>query len=314
MALEMVLNELSLQPADDVYIARQRMDGFIQTVRAATYHRVSRVIRTQSDISDVVLAEGYPMRLWLNDQEVDFEARRYVRSIATKVPPWDGLDDLYDEVLASEFSHNGRVACGLGVAYLLEALAISLASETCWDVTRLSVNAHHLMDDGHIEEETVSVVHASQPEHVNEHGVWIQERLRSDIQDGNDLWNRKEDLLPYLVFCQDAGRQIQALSPTMLRPVVNRLFELDSYCREWTEERFDPSQLPFKTTSESQVTLDQFGRERAFRCPDGIERTFKWHGRVTPGNWRIYFHPNLQARTMIVGYIGRKLPSVKYLR
>jgi len=46
MALEMVLNELSLQPAPSVVIARQWMAGFIETVRAATSHRVSRVVRT----------------------------------------------------------------------------------------------------------------------------------------------------------------------------------------------------------------------------------------------------------------------------
>ncbi|MCI0528399.1 MAG: hypothetical protein L0Y56_13245, partial [Nitrospira sp.] len=62
---------------------------------------------------------------------------------------------------------------------------------------------------------------------------------------------------------------------------------------------------------ESQATLQQFGRERTFRSPDGEERIFSWHVRLTPGSWRIYFFPE-EAGKMIVGYIGPHLPTVSY--
>lgn len=102
------------------------------------------------------------------------------------------------------------------------------------------------------------------------------------------------------------------LSPTMLRPVAPRLFQLQTYCQEWTEDRFDPKQLPTRASPESQVTLNQYGKERTFRCPDNRERTFSWHLRLTPGAWRLYFIPRKETRQMIIGYIGPHLPTVKY--
>jgi hypothetical protein len=75
MPLEMVFNELSLQTTDDIYVARDWMSTFIQTVRQATSHGMSRVIRTQSDFFDIRLASDYPLRRWLNDGDVDKETR-----------------------------------------------------------------------------------------------------------------------------------------------------------------------------------------------------------------------------------------------
>ena len=100
MALEMVLNELSLQTAANIHTARGWMEAFIQSYRCSKLpHRVSRVIRTKSDIFDITLAEDYPLRRWLNDQGVDLEMRRYIRVLTTKAPFWEDLPDLYDNVL-----------------------------------------------------------------------------------------------------------------------------------------------------------------------------------------------------------------------
>lgn len=312
MALEMVLNELSLQPADSVFAARQWMSALIQTIRAATSQRVSRVLRTHSDVFDVMLAAEYPLRRWINDQEVDLEARRYVHSLAIKAPYWDGLPELYDRVLASEFRYDGQVAHGLGVAYLLESLAISLPSDKCWNVALLLLNVNWLMQEGLIDEENVEVVHASQPSHVDEHREWIQDRLRSDIQDGNDLWNRRVELFPSLLFCEAVEHQIRDLSPTMLRPVARRLFEFQGYCQDWAEGGFRPDQLPTRVTPESQATLEQYGQERTFLCPDGIERIFSWHIRMTPDAWRLHFYPEPGSRALIIGYIGPHLRTVRH--
>lgn len=309
MALEMVLNDLSLQPAGDIYSARQWMSDFVQTVKTATSHRVSRVIRTQSDIFDVVLAENYPMRRWLNDGDVDRVARQYVKRLTTKAPFWDGLPDLYQRVQSSAFEYDEKAAHGLGIAYLLEGLALSLPSEECWNTARLSLNAL-LDEDGEIE--TVSVIHASHPNHIGEHKEWIQERLRSDIEDGEDLWNRRSELLPSLKFCEGVDCQMSELSPTMLRPVARRLFELDAYCYNWTEGGFDPDQFPARATPESQATLQRYEDERVFLCPDGVERLFSWHVRVTPGSWRIYFDPEPGPGAMFIGYIGPHLPTVMH--
>jgi hypothetical protein len=312
MALEMVLNELSFQSADGVHTARQWMSTLVRTAREASLHGVSRVIRTHTSVLELMLAHDYPLWRWLSDSEVDIEERRYMRSLSNKVPFWDGIPELYDQVLASEFLFQGREAQGLGVAYLLESLAISLASDECWDVSLVLLTANWLAQDGDIEQQLVQVIHASQIHHVHEHRNWIQKRLRSDIRNGDDLWERRGEILPSLDFCDAVEPQIRGLSASILQSAARRLSELEIYCRTWTTGGFDPSQLPAKATLESEATLNQFGSERTFRCPDGIERTFSWHLRLTPDAWRILFLPETKARKMIIGYIGPHLPTAKY--
>ena len=291
MALEMVLNELSLQTAADIHTARSWMEAFIQTVNAASSHRVSRVIRTKSDIFDITLAVGYPLRRWLNDQEVDQEMRRYIKVLTTKAPFWEDLTDLYDSVLAHEFTFDSRDAQGLGVAYLLDSVAVSLPSAESWNSALLTLNVDCISEDDQIEEKTVEVIHASHPSHVVEHAQWISERLRSDVQDGPDLWNRRDELFPSLAFCEMVGNQIQLLSSTMLSPVVRGLFNLEAYCRDWSEGGFDPTQLATKATMETQRTLDQYGKERNFLCPGGERRTFSWHIRLD-ASWLASLFPS----------------------
>lgn len=314
MSLEMVLNELSLQPADDKRKAREWMSMLIRTVISATSHNVSRTIRTESGIFDITLAENYPLRRWLNDHQVDRAERRYIKSLTTKFPFWDDSSELYEQILSSEFRHDNQLAKGLGVAYLLEALAISLRSKDCWDSAELILEASKISEEneGEIEEERVKVAHASQPSHIEELRQWIQTRLQQDIRDGADLWKRRSELLPSLIFCDAVASQLQQLSPTMQRPVARRLFQLENYCQTWTTSAFEPKELPTKASPESQATLNQYAKERTFLCPDNHERTFSWHLRLTPGAWRLYFFPLPESKQIIIGYIGAHLPTMKY--
>jgi hypothetical protein len=202
-----------------------------------------------------------------------------------------------------EFQYHGTHAHGLGFAYLIEAMALSLCSEVQWDASHIEIEATRLGDDEYIFTEQVMVVHASWVDHVQEHTIWIQNRLRTSGRDGIDLWDRRESLFASLHFCDAVNDQIQSLHTgnPLLRSVVRRLLELEHYCRGWAGGPFNAQQLPTKTSPESQGTLQQFGRERTFLCPDGQERLFSWHVRLTPGAWRIHFFPEAQTRTIIIG-------------
>jgi hypothetical protein len=67
-----------------------------------------------------------------------------------------------------------------------------------------------------------------------------------------------------------------------------------------------------KISPESDSTLRQYETEHSFVCPDGVRRLFSWHGRLTPGAWRIYFLPAPVTDRIVIGYIGKKLPGVLY--
>jgi hypothetical protein len=312
MDLDMVLNELSLRsPVQDMYMARQQMSNLLSMMRMATKSGVNRVLRTHENFYAEQLAPGYSIANWRNDADVDREERRYFRSLTTKAPYWSDLQEpgIKDNFDLSEFRHRSVRADGLGFAYLIEALAVSLCSGEQWDVAHLELEASYLGGDTNVSTEQVTVVHASRVDHVLEHTIWIDDRLRTSVRDGVDLWARRDSLFPSLQFCDAVGDQLQSLTAgnPLLRSVVRRCFEFENYCRVWETGPFEAQQLPSKTSPESQATLQQFSRERTFLCPDGQERLFSWHVRLTPGAWRIHFFPVSETRTILIGYVGPHL-------
>jgi hypothetical protein len=311
MDLEMVLNDLSMRaPAQDIHTARQWMAEFIGTLYRATILGVKRSLRTHADFHSTVLAPDYPLARWRNDSEVDHDARLFIKSLATKFPFID--TEIESRATLQEFKHNGISAEGLGVACLIDGLAISLKSEEQWNCSRISLEMATLDVEDNLIYETPNVIHASAISHVIEHGGWIHNRLRQGVGNGADLWAKKNELFSSLVFCESIAGHVQNLpsGDPLLRFIVKRLSELQAYCQNWETGPFNPTDLPSRTSIESEATLRRHSHERTFTCPDGQARLFNWHVRIPPWAWRLYFIPLPETRTMIIGYIGPHLPTV----
>lgn len=311
MDLEMVLNELSvLTPAEDILTAQQRMSDFITTVRTATTHGVKRVLRTKEDFQSMILAPDYPIVRWRNDSSVDRESRRFLTALATKSPFLTDISNPEIENLVdlSEFKHQGVQAYGLGIAYWRNALSVSLISEPCWDSKHLKIEFRQIDEDGEVIDEIIEIVHASRGNHVQEHLIWIKQRIRTGVSDGIELWDRRLELFPHLEFCEHISKQIECLSTgnPMLRQVMKRLCELEDYCNSWTVGAFNFDHLS-KVSPESDSRLKQFKNELTFECPDGQMRIFSLHARMTPGAWRLHFCVDLGPGKIVIGYIGSKI-------
>src|SRR5260370_11300927 len=321
MELEMVLNELSLRPiANNIPTARQRMSDLILTAIVATKHGVKSVMRTYSNLDTEELASGYPVACWRNDGKVDIEMRRFYRTLVTKSPFLDDITnpDILNNVDLSDCFCGGDREIGLGVAFWLEALAVSLGSETRWYDNYLEIRISQIGDDEEIEDTFEEIPHASRSDHIREHLVWIAERLRegdqTQVRDGIDIWQHKADWFPSLYFCETVGEQMRTLlhGNLMLMPIMKRLRELEDFCKAWYEGPFDHSRISSKATTESTATLKMYGSQRTFQCYDGETRVFSWHIRLTPGSWRLYFCPLPEEKKLIIGYIGSHLPTVLF--
>lgn len=319
MALEMVLNELSLRTAAaDIPTARRLMSDFIKTVREVKAQSGRQAtLRTQDAFHTTTLASDYPLRRWLNNPEVDREEQRFIKTLATKAPFSNDLANLKIQDIEnnrgnSEFRHQGELAIGLGVAYLLNvsanALSISLLSEPRWDCDRLELTVARLDEEDLIEEHQ-EIRHASRSNHVQTHANWIKRCIQSEVLDRLELWNRRGELFPSLEFCDAVGKQLESLATRnlILRQVVKRLFELEDACKNWTEGAFNWGSLPCKASPESQTRLQQLEQELTFKCLDGEERIFSLHVRMTPGAWRLHFSDELGPGKIIIGYIGPKI-------
>jgi hypothetical protein len=316
MTVEMVFNELSLAiPLGNKQIARRQMTNFINTLLAATSNGIKRKLSTKNDFDYLLLSLDYQIVQWRNDSEVEREERSFLRTLQDKNDP--PLPDIAD--LSVETNYLGTRSIGLEYAFVFEALAISIQSNKGWDYDRLKLTVMKLEEGGELIEDTIDIFHASSGNHILNHLNWIAERNRTNVINGRDLWTRRNELLPNLKFCESTSEQIMALQEghLMLRPIIRRLFELENYCKSWKIGAFSPEILPCLTTTESQVTLQKYGAERSFLCPDTQKRIFSWHVRLTPMAWRIYFipeEPNLSNQTgkMTIGYIGSHLRTARF--
>lgn len=321
MDLEMVLNELSLYPlATDVHDARQRMDVLMRTIVLATRSGVKKILRTPSNFVAENLAPSYPVAKWLNDANVDRDLQRFFRTIITKSPFLVDITDssTLESFGLSDYFFEEKRATGLGVTFLLDALALSLSSDPCWGESYLELKIGQLDDDGEIIELLETIHHASVISHIKEHLSWINERLhaniQSDVHEGLDIWLHRDEWFPHLYFGGELEDQLKALKHghLMLMPILKRLHELEDYCCNWLDGSFDHDKIISKATPESAVTLEMYGADHTFRDHEGVSRIFSWHVRLTPGAWRLHFDPLPDERKLIVGYIGVKLSTKLY--
>ncbi len=234
-----------------------------------------------------------------------------MKALTTKSPFLTDISNPKIENLldSSEFKHQGVQADGLGIAYLYNALSISLISELCWDSKHLKIEFTQIDEDGNIIDEIIEITHASRRKHVQEHIIWIKERIWTNVNDGLELWHRRLELFPHLEFCERVSQQLECLGTgnLILRQIMKRLCELEDYCNSWTDGAFNYDYLPCKVSVESDSRLNKFKNELTFQCPDDKMRVFSLHTRMTPGAWRLHFCVELGPGKILIGYIGSKI-------
>lgn len=328
MSFEPVLNELSLEPpAPDIAEARRRMSRFITTFVIATdSYKLKRTLRVKDEyLNSLELAPGYPLAQWRNDKHVSREEREFFRVLGTKQPYLIEHADKAEVALMMECHWNGTPAVGFHAALLLDSLAMSIPSDPAWNMSRIEVAVRELDHDGEwLPDRTEQIPHLARRGHLQELAAWIQQRLQVEtdqdllkVQTGTELWEQCGRLYPSLEFCPDVQKQLHKYAPQKdyIRAVRLRLLYLEQYSQQWRKVggSFDNGQLFGNASPETQQTLQhpEYGRKRVFVCPDGQQRLFSWHVKM-PDGWRLHFYPDEERQTIIVGYIGPHLPTVKF--
>ncbi len=315
MDLEMVLNELSLQTsAPDIPTARKWMSELIQTLRQATSSGVNRVLRTSDEINALMLTSDYPISRWRNDSEVDIDEKRFFKTLSTKAPFWtDVIEEIKDQFDLSDIWYQGKLAKGLGFVWMIDGLAVSFQSDSKWNCESLQLQIQRFNENDELINLVEEIKHVSDKRHLQCHQDWIINRIKITVVDGIELWERRVELFPSLEFCDSVKKQLQNIlkGQRELAIVTKILSELEKCCSNWTVGQFSVEGYQFDESGESEVTLNQYSQERTFICPDGQKRLFARHLKLRTCNWRIHFLP-LQSRKIIIGYIGKHLPTVKY--
>jgi putative addiction module killer protein len=192
MSLEMILNECSIGHGENIPTAQAWMMQLIDTIRSARKLGIS-ILRTKTELNTAQIAPDYSIAQWRNDHSVDREVQRFFRSLQTKSPFIDESieSDLQEKNSSSEFFYNGSPVLGLGIAYLLDGLAISLPSAPQWDMPHIHIQQDFLdPETAEIDSEAIEIHHASHPDHLIVHKNWIDELTRFTP------WHPEDDILP----------------------------------------------------------------------------------------------------------------------
>lgn len=289
------------------------MDNFIATIRACRQVGIGAILRLPEGFHYCELAVNYPIARWLNDEDVNKEKKLFIGTLATKTPYFEDLLDTteangFDE---AEFAFAGNPANGLGVAYILDAVGISLSQSPPWNDALVRIIYRTLNNvTGEVDDNEENVRHVSDPHHVAGHGLELRNAENASVVSGASLWAACPRLFPALTFCDAVELQIKGLTSGSggLSVVFRSFRELQTLCEHWIQGTFDSRGIP-NTTPEGDATLQQFGEERTFTKPDGVAEVFSWH--MKRGRLRIHFVPDGVTKTCIVGYVGPHLRTVR---
>ncbi|MCY4118043.1 MAG: hypothetical protein OXF55_14240 [Caldilineaceae bacterium] len=319
MTISLVFNELSLRrPAPDIYTAQGWMTDLVRALKVAADHEVT-VLRMPQSFGSLLLSRNYPMNKWFDDHGVSPDERAFVLTYATQYelirPPDEDLrgDNAHmARKLLFEARCEGEIAEGLGLAFLLNGLAISVLSERRWDTPWLALDCDEVdQETGEFEVSREQLRHVSSHWHISsDHVTWIADQFRARVRTGFELLHLASKRFPNLEFCDDAKKQIQALTESSMHlpRVRERLLELGRLSNEWESGNFDYRKI-HNSSDESPSTMGKFGSQRIFVCPDGRSRTFRWHLKGLPLKWRIHICADPARRKLIVGYVGRHLDT-----
>lgn len=312
--MQMVLNELSYKfPANTVWDGQEVMKKFLLLFIKGTEAGLEDKLIVRKTFDGTLLSKGYPIEKWRNDEKVDIEIRRFYKRLNEKAEFIE--NELEEELKAKEFQCTKGPGMGFLIANELECLAISFFTDTIWDSNIVAGKISTVDEENELVVEECEVYHASKEKHVDDNLRWIEKKLsekKFNIINGQDLWRKREELYPHLIFCSSTRRNIFNLQKKELRQVLKKLELLESYFKTWDGCSFVREAIP-NVDPESDVTLSQFKGEHTFITPDNRKIIFSWHIRFT-GDYagRIFFEPDRQTKKGIIGHIGNKLPTVKY--
>ncbi|MGW7350830.1 hypothetical protein [Streptomyces sp. NPDC054784] len=259
------------------------------------------------------IAVGYPIAKW-SGRPASKELWQRLLLMQTKSPHrvvFPEGEDFYDV----EYRHRGETAEGLGAAHLMDGLGVSLPVEPCWDADQVQVERERLVEDVDgaepLETDEVGVRHLSSSTHCETHGSWIRQSVEAfragglgAVRRGEELWEHRAEYFPELQFLPRVEQDLRQLPDVWVRPVRDRLVELQQAVAEW-----DPQASPIAPQWRSYVRTEFEMRRRLcwFTDDDGTQQLFDWHCEFLPKPGRMHFRLLHDQRTLRIAYVGRKL-------
>jgi hypothetical protein len=303
MSILLFLNNLSYPiPVPEQVSAL--VSNLVAALREIRGLRRDAVLFTSVPLTDLELAPNYPFQRWAAEAR-NRDAFRFLRSLENRAP--FRLAGSQDSDQMVEYVFDGDEAQGLGYAHALDGMAISFAICKDWDTSMVALTRRILVaenGDAELVESMVEARHVADPTHVRIHAQWLRTNDLINIRSGRQLWECRAESFPHLEFLPVVENNLIILDGHWLKPVRDRLIELERTMADWKSSQSMP-------VWQSKITPEAEHRKRfcQFVDLDGVSRSFDLHARFTPGPGRIHFRVDFGSRKLIIGYVGRKLGS-----
>ena len=240
---------------------------------------------------------------------------QYLSRLSSKAPLLESVNkDVEDKFTRCEVT--GLDARGLSpedgapllYCAIADGIAVGFPSEPVWVQDQIDVYFAELSPDGdELGEAAESIDNLTRPEHADA----ISERHRANMRDTSnfgELWARRSEIFPNLLFGPDVESQLERINPSALSAITKKLSMLDGDTAKWRTANTAIPEWSCRVRPESNSIRNNPSliEARRFRSRSGNSEIFEWHADF--GYDRIHLRFDAKRREVEVGYIGPHLP------
>lgn len=309
--MHLLINELSfIAQAHDREHAGELMEDLIEVIRLLKPIQGEAPICTSNLLWQKEIYQGLSVYQWMNEMK---QAKRvWFMKVVRNGPHIETLlDEYYHECW---FQDEEVTSTSLAGAACFEGILTSLQHCARFNTEKIHLRYREDKKEEFIE---VTIPNACNSENTK---TIVEEIINTDLSEvssWNEFWERKNIFFPCLSFCDCVQKQLDKLDfIQMIKIVKAHLAKMNAYCKKIkTDDKMAPdyTEMGIDASGESACTLDRFGYQRIFTCPDGNDRLFEWHSKQRGQNLRIHFYPpDNDCKDFLIGYIGPHLDTWKY--
>ena len=313
---ELVLNDASIAAADQ-HTAMDWLADIAKGMASLVEKKVvQNTLRTSCPLQEIHYRDNSSLRdaIFALRQQGSVEEYRFLMRSIVKSPL---ENELKEDVKGRFLSCEGKTfpppaGDPLVLCAICDGIAVSFPSDSVWDRNLIKVDFYELKDDGSgevSEEETFEEIdNLARSDHALPICERYRQSLRGQITGYAELWNKREQAFPNLIFGPDIENHLATLNTGDLGTIVGRLASLNAAATEWPDVGGGAPQWKTKVTNESE-SLQNYAKKREkrrFRSYDGTSQLFLWHARFG-GSGRIHLRFDPSSHEVEIGYIGPHL-------
>lgn len=308
----MILNEISIKMEKMSKVdVQKKISKFLIVCNKLLLDKKEKEFHYTKELLVTSFIKEYSIHDWLQDPQVHQKEKTFFRTFLNRGHLIEKSSFPESEVLIEVENDKKVNSLGCLVAYEMESFAVSFISHEAWEKEWLTGSYVSIED----QDKPISVHNCSSCEHVE--NIKLEEKRKYNllISSGQELWDKREELYPHLIFCDSVKKQLEEARVSLqIQYVMKKIQILEDYFENY-DGIFDKDKLSYGCRYESEsVQNDKVLKKlRKFKTPYGSIEYFYWHINF-PGSYpgRIHFIPDSEHKVGIIGYIGKHLPTQKF--